>query len=1058
MLDFFKKFSVFDIIISILFIIVNVLSIILFKWLGLLVFPILSIFIFIYFYPDKIVMLFKNIKRKIVKNDKKTDQKKNKDNKKIDKKTKKNKNYSVEEEFEDSDILLNTEEDEEKEEELFASLYETKEVDVVKKINKKKNNKTKNNKKKNSYKKNNKTKDKKSKRKLWKVLLSGFLIFCIICVLSVAAFLAYIVVTTENFDPGKLTYQDQSKVYDKNGNVFATLGTEKRESVTYEKLPQVLVDAIIATEDSRFFEHNGVDFARFLKASFGQLMGKSSAGGASTLTMQVSKNNLTSTNSSGIEGIIRKFRDVYISVFQIEKKYSKEEIIEFYVNDNLLGGSNYGVEQASQYYFGKSVSELNLAEASTIAGIFQSPNNYRPDRHPEEAETRRNLVLDLMVRHGYITKEEAETTKAISVESLVVAKNEEETYKAFLDTVVDEVEKKTKLNPYEVSMKIYTTLDTSIQNGVDDIMDGTTYTWENDLVQAGIAVVNVNTGEIAAIGAGRNRQDERTWNYATQARRHPGSTAKPIFDYGPGFEFSNYSTYTLFNDEPWEYTDGPSVNNWDNGFNGLMTLKDAVAVSRNIPALKAFQQNNKTNIYNFVTSLGIKPESPLHEAHAIGGFTGVTPLEMAAAYAAFANGGYYIEPHTVTKIEYRDTGEVEEFKYTKERVMEASTAFLVNNVLEYAVNYGFDGGARVYGKTTAAKTGTSSFDTATLEANNLPEWAVNDLWTAAYTPEYSFSVWYGYEEINSEHYNVSADGGTYKDGIIRQLVKVIPMTSKDFDIPDTVIQSKVEFGTWPAALPSENTPKELIRTEYFIKGTQPTEVSDRFKKFNDVKNLKVKEVSDNTVELTWDFKTPEAFSESYLKKYFSQSTFGNGTDNFIKERLETFGGIGFGIYTKDKNGKLEEVDFTTDTEYRYTNKTNKDVQLVVKVQYKDYEANASDGVVTKETIKGKNSTENNNSEDNSDENNTNTFTIIVPSASSSNIGKYTDDLVVKANNRDVTSNANIIYSIESKNINTNNKKDFENKVNLLEKGTYNITYKVTYKNETIIRRKNLTLN
>ena len=1060
MKSFIKKLSVFDIIICILFIVVNILSIVLFGWLGLLALPILSLLIFIYFYPNKILILFKNIKKILVKKIKKDKQENNDKDKKINYK-KRMKNYSVEEEFDESDILLK----EEEKEELFASLYETRDVDVVKKINKKKkkttinkNNKVSKNiktKKNNSNKRNNK--EKKKKRILLKVLLSLFLIFCISCVLGAAGFLTYIVTTTEDFDPNKLSYQDQTKVYDKNGNVFATLGTEKRESVTYDKLPQVLVDAIIATEDSRFFEHNGVDFARFLKASIGQLMGQSSAGGASTLTMQVSKNNLTSRDSDGLEGIIRKFRDIYISVFQIEKQYSKEQIIEFYVNDNLLGGSNYGVEQASQYYFNKSVSELNLAEAATIAGIFQSPNKFRPDRYPDEAETRRNLVLDLMVRHEYITKEEADIAKAIPVKDLVVAQDKEEIYKGFLYTVVDEVEDKTGLNPYEVSMQIYTTLDPSIQNGVDNIMNGSTYQWKNDLVQAGIAVVNANTGEIVAIGAGRNLDNARPWNYATQTRRHPGSTAKPLFDYAPGFEYSNYSTYTLFNDEPWEYTNGPSVNNYDNGFKGLITLKDAVADSRNIPALKAFQQNSKNNIYNFVTSIGIKPESPLHEAHAIGGFTGVTPLEMASAYASFANGGYYIEPHTVTKIEYRDTGEVEEFKYTKERVMEASTAFLVNNVLQYALEHGFHGGAKVYGKTVAAKTGTSNYDSATLERNNLPASAVNDLWTAAYTPEYSFSVWYGYDEISSEYFNTN-DDNRYKEGIMSQLVKVVPMTSKPFEVPSTVVKSEVEFGTWPAQLPSEYTPSDFITTEYFIKGTQPNEVSDRFAKFNDIKNLKEEIVDDNSVKLTWDFDTPDMFDETYLKKYFSQSVFGKGTDGFVSERLGYYGGIGFGIYTKNDDGELEQIAFKTEKEFEFTNTTKDDVYLVIKVKYRDYDANASEGVISEVLVKGTNNSSNSgNSENNQSKYLTASFGSKDNDNQATGIGKYEEDLIVKYKNRVVTKDSTIQYKIPKTDIVYSDVDEFVRYVNKLEKGKYEFIYIITYQDEIITKEKKLTL-
>ena len=537
----------------------------------------------------------------------------------------------------------------------------------------------------------------KSNSNLKQRILKIFIIVFATCVFAVSGFMLYIIISSGTFDPEKLANQDQTVVYDIDGEVIATLGREKRETVTYDQLPQVLVDAIIATEDSRFFEHNGVDMARFLKASVGQLLGNSDAGGASTLTMQVVKNNLTSTEKS----IIRKFKDVYISVFILERNYSKEEILEFYVNDSLLGGNVYGVEQASQYYFGKSVSELSLPEASLIAGLFQSPNGYNPYNNPERATERRNTVLKLMVRHGYITQEEADLANSVSVESLLTGSGEEMNYQGYIDTVVDEIIEKTDNDPYLIPMKIYTAMDKDIQDGINKVLSGEDHEWADEYVQAGIAVVDVNTGAISAIGAGRNREGERTWNFATQEIRHPGSTAKPLFDYGPGFEYNNFSTYTLFNDEPWQYTDGPEVNNWDGSYQGLITLRQALSVSRNIPALKAFQQVSKKNIISFVESLGIEPEkdgNSIHEAHAIGAFEkGATPLQMAAAYAAFASGGYYTEPYTVTKIEYRDTGEVEEFKADRERVMSDSTAYLMNNVLQYAVEYGFNGGARVYG-------------------------------------------------------------------------------------------------------------------------------------------------------------------------------------------------------------------------------------------------------------------------------------------------------------------------------------------------------------------------
>ena len=277
------------------------------------------------------------------------------------------------------------------------------------------------------------TKNGKQKRKLWKKLLSVFIVLCSIGVFAVFGFFLYIVATTGEFDPNALANQDQTIIYDSNDNVIAKLGMEKRESVKYEDLPQVLIDAIVATEDSRYFQHNGVDGARFLKASIGQLLGNSDAGGASTITMQVVKNNLTSTDQT----IVRKFKDVYLSVFFMEKKYTKEEIMEFYVNDSLLGGNVYGVQEASKYYFGKNVSELSLPEAALIAGLFQSPNGYNPYNNPEEAQGRIKTVLKLMVRHGYITQEEADIANSIDVKSLLVGSSDENNYQGFIDTVVD---------------------------------------------------------------------------------------------------------------------------------------------------------------------------------------------------------------------------------------------------------------------------------------------------------------------------------------------------------------------------------------------------------------------------------------------------------------------------------------------------------------------------------------------------------------------------------------------------------------------------------------------
>lgn len=905
---------------------------------------------------------------------------------------------------------------------------------------------------------NRERKNSKSQKNLLRKILTIILGLGIFIIFSIAAFMFYIVISCGSFDPEALKNQDQTVIYDKDGNQFATLGAEKRESVSYDELPQVLIDAIVATEDSRYYQHNGVDMARFLKASFLQVLGKSDAGGASTLTMQVVKNNLTETTSSGLKGIIRKFKDVYLSVFFMEKRYTKGEILEMYVNDSCLGGTIYGVGEASKYYFGKTVSELTLPEATLLAGMYQAPNRYNPYKSPEEAYKRRNTVLSLMVRHGYITKEEKDMANSVSIESMLKTAIKEDDYQGYIDTVIEEVTARTGDNPAKVSMKIYTALDKTVQDGINKVLndDSYDYLWKDEEIQSGVAVTNVNDGTIVAIGAGRNRT-AGDWNYATQSHRQPGSTAKPLFDYGPGFEYNDFSTYTLFNDEAWSYTNGPEVGNWDGAYQGLITLRQALSVSRNIPALKAFQQVDKKNIATFVNGLGLDiaystssdnykvydngADNLLNEAYSIGGMSyGVTPLDMAEAYACFANGGYHIESHAVTKIEYRDSGKVVEFDEDKEKIMSDSTSYLMNNVLKYAVDYQFNGGAKRSGYTVAAKTGTSNLDDATTRLLGIPSGSVNDLWTVAYTPEYSIALWYGYPKVDKTHYLSSASAP--KDAVMKALIQYVPMTTKQWEMPSSVVSATVEKETWPAKLPSENTPGDLKITEYFKKGTQPTETSERFAKLPAVTNIKTTKSNDG-YKITWSWKTPNQLDETYLKKYFSSQAFGNASSRYLENRLnETV--HGFGIYVKNSFDKLDKVTFVKENEYLYKPKTNGNIEIVIKAEYQNSSysnmtSEASSTIIKvdsadieddlKITLKGDNG-----------------FSLIKGT-------NYIDDgITVTYNGKDVTTSSTITYQINSTKFTSKN--DLEEKVSTLDIGDYEIIYNITYKdNKTTITRK-----
>lgn len=872
----------------------------------------------------------------------------------------------------------------------------------------------------------NNNKNKTMKKKILITLLIMFIAFIVLSII----FFIYIVISAPKFDPNELYAQEPSILYDTNGEEIGKLGIEKRKNITYDDLPEVLVDAIIATEDSKFFQHNGFDLSRFLVASVKQVF-TSGGGGASTLTMQVVKNTFTSTVSSGFEGVKRKFTDIYMSVFQVEKKYTKKEILEFYVNSYYLGSGSYGVEQASQTYFGKSAKDMNLAEASLIAGLFQAPNAYDPYQHPEKAEERRNQVLKLMKRHNYITDEEYQSAKSISVEDLLVKSSSDSVTKnewqGFIDMVVNDIVENTDYDPYTTSMKIYTTMDKEKQAWINDIMNGNTYSWQNEVVDAGISVQDVNTGAIVAIGAGRNRTGERQYITATQINRQIGSTSKPLYDYAPGIEYENWSTYTLFADEPYSYSDGTEINNWDRKYNGLMTMRTALAQSRNIPALKAFKQNKNSNILKFVKSVGLHPEESngiIHEAHSIGGYTGESPRDMAAAYAAFGNGGYYIEPYSYTKLVINETEETIETKINKTRVMSEETAYMMTSLLQSSGQQGLGNQYNVGGAVYGAKTGTSNYDAKIQK--RFGDNAVNDLWVDAVSPDYSISVWYGYKDLNRTY---SSTSYTIAHRTLFQAVaKGIFKNGSNWTKPSGVSEVEIEFGSWPAKLPSEFTPDSYRVTELFKSGTEPTEVSDRFSKLSNVTNLS-STVSDNKVTLKWTaINTPNAISSDYASKY-SSGIYGGYNGYSLNENLSILGNIVYKVYAKDSTGNLIPVTETTENSVSFNVTASSPSTYVVKTSYTIFTANASDGASTTISLANVKSDVK--------------VSLTTEDTVELNIGDTykvsSSDVKVTVDSKDVTSKANITITVDDKATST---------IDTSKVGTYKVNYKIIYDNKT----------
>lgn len=636
-------------------------------------------------------------------------------------------------------------------------------------------------------------------------------------------------------------------ILDRNGDVIAELGTQKRENIEYDEIPEVLENSVLATEDVRFFEHSGVDLKRIGGAVIANITEGFGAEGASTITQQVVKNAFLTPKKS----IERKVQEQYLA-FKLEQQYEKEEIFTMYLNMIPYGKDIYGVKKASEAFFGKSnLNELTLAESALLAGIPQRPNAYNPFINPELAEQRRNTVLNLMVQHDKISEQEAEEAKKIKVVDMIQENYESDIpYESFIERVLQETSEQLddEVDVYSAGLTIHTTLDPNAQDRVEYLLsDESPAPFPDEKFQAGIAAIDTKTGEILAIGGGRNK--EGIWggmNFALNPNgRQPGSVIKPILDYGPAIEFEKWSTYHQINDEEITYEGSDKViNNFDHRYRGWVTMRHALYQSLNVPAVKTFNEIDTNQAVDFAQGLGIPYDQTVHQSDAIGGGdNNVNPLQLAGAFAAFGNGGIYNEPYAVTKIVYPEEEQVIEVNHDSSMAMSDYTAYMISDVLKDVIRHPLgtaNSRVNVGNLPVAAKTGTTNRGDAAV-----------DSWIAGYTTNYSIAVWGGYPEEDP----IPNIGKSVPTTIFTDLITHMSqgVETADFAKPDSVVEVPVEEGTRPAKLPSDFTPNDEIITELFVKGTEPTETSEKYDQLNPVENLKADFNEDNsTIELTWE--------------------------------------------------------------------------------------------------------------------------------------------------------------------------------------------------------------
>ncbi|MYL48501.1 PBP1A family penicillin-binding protein [Halobacillus litoralis] len=672
----------------------------------------------------------------------------------------------------------------------------------------------------------------------------------VVLMLGVGALFAYYVATAPSLDESKLSDPFSSKVYDKNGDLFADLaGDERRTKITYNDIPPVLEDAVLATEDVRFFDHIGIDFRRIGGAVLANITGGFGAEGASTITQQVVKESFLTKDKT----IKRKVQEQYLAI-KLDQEYSKEKILEMYLNKIYYGAGAYGVAEAAETYFGKKeLSELTLPEAALLAGLPQRPSGYMPFENPDLAKDRMNTVLSLMVQHGKITEAEAEEARQVKIEDMLIERQPEKEapFQAFIDEVEREIkEKMDGSDIYKDGLKIYTTLDPKAQEQVQQLLSNEGPTpWPDEKLMAGVAVTDTQTGAIRAIGGGRNYQKGQ-FNTATQINRQPGSTFKPITAYGPAIQYNKMSTYHQIKDEKTEFdvNDGWTPSNFDNEFRGWVSARYALSRSLNIPTIKLMEEVGIDKAEEFASGLGFKvPENGFMLSDAIGGGVGTNPKEMAAAYAAFGNEGVYNEPHTVTKVEVPGEGTIDLTPEPKS-AMNSYTAFMISNMLQTTMSEGTGTAANVPGVPDAGKTGTTNRGDS-----------ASDSWFNGYTTNYSISIWSGYDgedPMSQAAKNIPKQ--IYKP-LMNQLSQGID--TADFTKPDSVAWVDVEKGSRPARLPSEYTPSDRIVTELFHVDNQPSKVSETYQQLDPVQSLAGKfNEETSSIDLSWSYGNTDGVS------------------------------------------------------------------------------------------------------------------------------------------------------------------------------------------------------
>jgi penicillin-binding protein 1A len=685
---------------------------------------------------------------------------------------------------------------------------------------------------------NNETQEAKKKKKTKKTFsVFRFLRFIILLLIfialvgsSVALGTAYAWIKNakplnvdELFDLNQTTY-----IVDENDNVIDKLhANENRSMVNIDQIPQNLKDAFIAIEDKRFEKHKGIDIYRILGAIKADIKSGELSQGGSTITQQLIKNIYLNPEKK----FKRKVVEMYYAL-QLERRFTKDQILEAYLNTIGLGHNVAGVKEAALYYFGKELNELTLAECAMIAGITRYPSAYSPYLNFEKSNERKELILGQMLEQGYITKSEYDEAINQEIKLSKVQREIETTYfsdmviKDVIQTLVEKLgytKDEAEIKLFNGGLKIIATIDTEMQNTIEETFKNEklfppSKEDENGILQpeAAVVVIENGTGEIKAILGGRSEKVRRGLNRATQSLRQPGSTIKPIGVYAPALD-NGYTAATVIDDAPVVYGNF-KPRNYSRNFSGLVPLRYGLQQSLNIVAVKVVQDIGTQRSIDYLKKFGIttivtRDQNSVTNDEglgsvALGGLTyGVKPIEMAAAYSVFPNKGIYAKPISFTKILDKNNNVIYENKPVKEKVISEQVAYLMVDLMKGVIKGGTGTAAALSKMPAGGKTGTTS-DT-------------KDAWFIGYTPYYTTSVWIGHDEPKS----LGFTGGSYPARVWKAVMEEIHkgLESKDFERPEGLISVPIctVSGKHPSELCALDPRGSKVRNELFIKGTEP---------------------------------------------------------------------------------------------------------------------------------------------------------------------------------------------------------------------------------------------